>query len=201
MTRPSPHERRFAEYLGALATRGDGDARATLAALRRGLGKEPGEAAEATPYVFRWLGQDADSDRVDAYFQVAALFASHRISWGEREDRRPTNLGASFWRLAHREGQTEDPGAERRLVALLNAHPEELGRHLRHAVSLLKAHEIPIDWAQLLRDIQEWTYEERPVQFAWARSFWGGGATADDADAAATESSDTTRPAGDPAAV
>ena len=66
-------------------------------------------------------------------------------------------------------------------MALLNAHPDELGRHLRHAVSLLKAHEVPIDWAQLLRDVQEWTYEGRPVQLDWARAFWAGGPVPDEA--------------------
>ena len=46
MNRPTTQERRFAEHLASLAGREDGDARAALAALRRGLGKEPGEAAD-----------------------------------------------------------------------------------------------------------------------------------------------------------
>lgn len=182
MNRPTGQERRFAEHLDDLAGREDSSARAALAALRRGLGRAPGEAAEAARYVFPWLGQDALDRQVDAYFQVAALFATHQITWHRGEGDRGHNLGSSFWRLAHRDGGSEDPGAERRLVALLNAHPEEVGRHLRHAVSLLKAHDVPIDWAQLLRDIQEWTYADRRVQLDWARAFWGGGVTPDDAD-------------------
>ena len=185
MNRPHPHERRFAEYLASLAGREDGDARAALAAIRRGLGKEPGEAAEAARYVFPWLRDEDSPRRVAAYFQVAALFATPQLSWSRGEQDRGLNLGASFRRLAHRDNQAEDPGAERRFVALLNAHPDELDRHLRHAVSLLKAHDVPIDWAQLLRDLQEWTYEGRPVQLDWARAFWGGGPARDEGDGAA----------------
>jgi CRISPR system Cascade subunit CasB len=182
VTRPYPQDRRFAEHLASLAGREDGDARAALAALRRGLGKEPGEAAEAARYVFPWLRRDALPQQVDAYFQVAALFATHQLPWHRGENDRTLNLGGSFRRLAGPAGSDEDAGAERRFVALLNAHPDELDRHLRHAVSLLKAHEVPIDWAQLLRDVQEWTYEGRPVQLDWARAFWGGGPASDDAN-------------------
>ena len=180
MTRPHPHERQFAVYLGSLAGREDGDARAALAALRRGLGKAPGEAVEAARYVFSWLRDDDSLRRAEAYFQVAALFASHQGSWHRGDADRSLNLGGSFRRLAGPAGSDEGGGAERRFVALLNAHPDELDRHLRHAVSLLKSAEIPIDWAQLLRDVQEWAYEDRPVQLDWARAFWGGGPTRND---------------------
>jgi CRISPR system Cascade subunit CasB len=39
-------------------------------------------------------------------------------------------------------------------------------------VSLLKGRSVPVDWAQLLRDLQEWEWESRSVQRAWARAFW-----------------------------
>src|SRR4051812_42438534 len=106
-----------------------------------------------------------------------------------------TNLGASFSRLV---GNDEKLGAKSRFVALLNAHPDELDRHLRHAVSLLKSHDAPvaIDWGQLGRDIQEWTYEDRGVQGDWARAFWGSGRAAEEGAAEgegppATSTSDT----------
>lgn len=183
MTHPSPRDRRFSEYLRGLALREDGDARAALAALRRGLGKEPGEVAEVAQQVMPWIGEHDRDGVIAAYFQVAALFAGHRISWPSSDGGRLTNLGASFRRLAGPPGGPDEPGPERRLVALLNAHPDEVDRHLRHAVSLLKSKEIGIDWAQLLRDVQEWGYEDRGVQKAWARAFWGSGRTVD-ADAA-----------------
>ena len=182
MTHPFPRERRFAEHLAGLAIRaneGNSDARAALAALRRGLGKEPGEVAEVAQQVMPWIGEHDRTDTVAAYFQIAALFAGHRGSWQHTDGERLTNLGASFRRLAGPPGGPDESGPERRFVALLNAHPDDLDRHVRHAVSLLKSDVIPVDWAQLLRDIQEWTHEARRVQRAWARAFWGSGYSAE----------------------
>jgi CRISPR system Cascade subunit CasB len=56
---------------------------------------------------------------------------------------------------------------------LLNSHVDELSRHLRHAVGLLKSREVPVDWVQLLHDIPRWDYPSRRVQRDWARAFWG----------------------------
>ena len=187
MTPPTERERRFAEHLASLADREDSDARAVLAALRRALGKEPGEAAEAARYIFPWLRDDARPTEIGAFFEIAALFATHRLTWRRGESDRGLNMGGSFRRLIADE---ENPGAERRFVALLNAHSDELNRHLRHAVSLLKSKEVSIDWAQLLHDVQQWTYEDvqqwtyedRPVQLDWARAFWGSGPTRDETD-------------------
>src|SRR5690606_41232863 len=55
----------------------------------------------------------------------------------------------------------------------LSCHLDDLPAHLRSAVGLLKAHEIPIDWAQLLSDILGWHWDTRAVQREWARAFWG----------------------------
>jgi CRISPR system Cascade subunit CasB len=85
--------------------------------------------------------------------------------------------------LAGKAGSEE--AVERRFVALLNAHPEDLDKHLRHAVSLLKAHEIPVDWLRLLGDLRGWGNPERYVQRNWARAFWGGRQDADTTEAQA----------------
>lgn len=167
MTSPTPAERRFIEALEGLAARED---RAALAALRRGLGRPPGEAAEPYPYVVPWIPADVPPWVEEAYFLVAALFALHPMSW--RDDgasNAPTNLGASFARLRAAE---QGGGAERRFVALLDSHPDDLPHHLRHAISLLRSREIPVDWARLLHDVQRWNRPGRQVQRAWARAFW-----------------------------
>ena len=61
---------------------------------------------------------------------------------------------------------------EARFVALLNAHPEDLDDHLRHAVSLLKANEQPLDWFRLLEDLLQWDHPDGHVQLKWARDFY-----------------------------
>jgi CRISPR system Cascade subunit CasB len=167
---PKEHRLAFVEHLESLVAAED---RAALAALRRGLGKDPGTVAEMHRYVVPWLPAGCSRFQEDAYYLVAALFAWHQGSW-RREEGPPaaaTNLGASFARLAE---SVESDSVERRFVAMLNCHRDDLPTHLRHAVGLLKSHEIPIDWGQLLGDIQNWGLESRGVQRSWARSFWGG---------------------------
>src|SRR5690242_2648276 len=94
MSPPRPAERRFSEYLEDMVARED---RGALAALRRGLGKGAGEAAEMYPYVVRFLLDDNRRSIQNAYYLVAALFARHQLPWrSEPGDRHSTNLGASF---------------------------------------------------------------------------------------------------------
>ncbi|MEW6212340.1 MAG: type I-E CRISPR-associated protein Cse2/CasB [Acidobacteriota bacterium] len=161
-------EERFVDFLVELVENED---RASLAALRRGLGKKPGEAAESHPLILPRIPANASRWDEDAYYLAGSLFALHQIDWpaSEDEDQR-TNLGASFARLGR---VVESESIEKRFVALLNCHEDDLPDHLRHAVSLLKSKEIPIDWARLLRDVRRWNNEDRWVQREWARAFWG----------------------------
>jgi CRISPR system Cascade subunit CasB len=63
-------ERVFIEVLVALYEQED---RAALAALRRGLGKPPGETMEMHPYVVPFT-QGLKRKQEDAYYLIAALF-------------------------------------------------------------------------------------------------------------------------------
>jgi CRISPR system Cascade subunit CasB len=165
---PKEHRIAFVEHLESMAASQD---RAALAALRRGLGKDPGTVAEMHRHVVPWLPAGASRWQEDTYYIVAALFAWHQGSWHREEDvPGATNLGASFARLA---ASVESDSVEGRFVAMLNCHGDDLPAHLRHAVGLLKSHEIPIDWSQLLSDIQNWGMESRKVQRSWARAYWG----------------------------
>jgi CRISPR system Cascade subunit CasB len=47
-----------------------------------------------------------------------------------------------------------------------------LDDHLRHAVSLLKANEQPLDWFRLFEDLLQWDHPEGHVQLKWARDFY-----------------------------
>ena len=159
----------FADYLHGLAA---AENRAALAALRRGLGKAPGEAAEAFPYVVPWIPSNATAREEEAYFLVASLFALHPLTWPADDGPAASrNLGASLARLAAQRESSE--AVEGRFVALLNAHREDLPEHLRRIIALLKAAEIPVDWAGLLTDLRRWDLPQRPVQRSWAKSFWG----------------------------
>jgi len=159
-------EDRYAAYLVDLA----GKDRGALAALRRGLGREPGEVAEVHPYVVPWLPKGARRDVEDAYYLVASLFASHPMHWHRTEEGGRHTFGASLERLARQSGSA---GVEPRLIAILNSPREDLPNRLRQAVGLLKTHEIPVDWARLLKDLRHWDSDQRWVQRNWAADFWG----------------------------
>ena len=151
----------FVAYLHSLAQR---EERGALAALRRGLGEPPGTVAAMYPYVVPWLPAEPGRWRETAYYIVAALFASHPAPGGTG------NLGTAFRRACAGE---EDEATERRFTVLLAAHADDLPGHLRQAVGLLRSREIPIEWSQLMADIQRWDHPARIVQKEWARAFWG----------------------------
>ena len=156
--------------------------RGALATLRRGLGKPPGTAREMDRYVLCDLPADVTEAQENAYYLVGVLFAY----WHQGKDNlakdTPANLGESLRLLVNREsaetGNREDAEkrVEKRLVALLNCHKDDLPDHLRHTIGLLKSKEIPVDWTQLLYDVQNWQHESREVQRNWARKFWRGNA-------------------------
>ena len=180
-TETAGREEAFAAFLEGLAGRED---RGALAALRRGLGKTPGAAAEAHRFVVPWLPPQAGVWEEDAYYLVASLFALHPVSWRrDAENPRPTDFGASMDRLA---AATNRESVERRFTGLLNAHAADLAEHLRHAVAQLRSREVPVDWARLLRDVKSWNRGDCRVQRRWARSFWASSSPkTDNADNAA----------------
>lgn len=176
----------FIRYLYRLASdeRSDNkdaaDARAALATLRRGRGKEPGTVAEMYSRVVPALREAKPWEQqswVDAtYFLIASLFAGHRWSRQniveESFKESPSNLGASFLafeRAAEVDGQAVSASTEKRFAALLECDRGEMPDHLRYAVNLLD--DTPIDWATLLDDLLRWD-EEKRAQLRWAKAYW-----------------------------
>lgn len=153
------------EFIQHLEGLHENEERGALAALRRGLGQEPGAAASMFPHVVPFLRNvRSGSWSEKAYFLVGALFALHP---GPSEKKK--SLGSALGVIWH---DTERDSIEKRFVALLDAHPDDLGEHLRQAISLLSASSAQLDWDLLLQHVEHWTHEERWVQRAWARDFW-----------------------------
>jgi CRISPR system Cascade subunit CasB len=159
MTTTQDFADRFAGHLARLAARED---RGALAALRRGLGKPPGTAAEMFPYVAPLLGREPYPARERAAYLVASLFGSHPAS---------AHGGQPFTDALARTDRSES--YERRIVRLLGSDAEDIGDQLRHCVAFLRAQGVPVDWAQLLRDLENWDHPDRWVQRRWAKAYWG----------------------------
>jgi CRISPR type I-E-associated protein CasB/Cse2 len=167
VTSQSDKHDRFVEYLEDLVNKRD---RAALAMLRRGLGRPPGTAVEMYRCMGPFVSEGVEQWHEASYFLVASLFAHwhHRSSTLGEEP--PRNMGASFAQL--RAGAESD-SVEKRFIALLKSHRDDLPVHLRQAIGLLRSHDVPVNWRQLLRDLDAWNHEDRRVQRNWARAFWG----------------------------
>lgn len=159
-------EKGFVEMLEDFHHRND---RAALAALRRGLGRAPGEAMEAYRYIARFAAQVNSRRQEESLHIVATLFGLYPSISRAGADWITASLGASLRELR---GKLESEGVERRFVALLNSHWDELATHLRQIISLLKSKEVTVNWLRLLRDINRWDDSERRVQREWAKAFW-----------------------------
>ena len=146
-------------FVAHLETLRDRDDRGALAALRRGLGGPPGTSTSMYPHILPWAPPGKRAE--DACYIVGSLFALHD------EPRGQGNMGKAFSMV-----KDQNESLEKRFIALLNCHHDDLPIHLRQAVSLLKAKDVPVDWRQLLYDILYWDHESRFVQHQWARQFW-----------------------------
>ena len=168
-------------------------ARAQLAALRRGLGKEPGEAPEMLPVIFPMLdGRRLDRRDQKIAFLIASLFASYPRPYPRSEtypnSREPSAVHCGSFSCppiatserttsptpatAAEDSRTGPTPIERRLISLLDRRFDDLSEQLRGLVKLLAAKEIPVDWAQLTRDLSYWDHPARLVQIRWAEAFW-----------------------------
>lgn len=149
--------------------------RGALAALRSGAGKPPGAAPRMLPIVAPFISSD-EGPSTRAVFLTAALFACYpKHATGG-------SLGASLWKATRREanptGKHGEAGVEARFVAALDAHPQDLPRHLQGLVSLCESASAPIDWHRFYRDVSGLLGDSEDVRVRirtrWARHFWRG---------------------------
>jgi CRISPR system Cascade subunit CasB len=151
-------ERSAEPLIAALERLARVDDRAALSALRRSLSADA--TAQAYPYVVPFFPRERAPWLESTYLLIAGLFALHPLS-GE------LTLAAALRRVYDATGSTS---VEQRFVALLDAHRDDLGAHLRHAVSLVRSNEIAVDWHDILRTIRNWN--EDWARRRWARDFW-----------------------------
>lgn len=163
LSQKQTHDEKFVRRLEKYVKDED---RAILAHFRRGLGKEAWEATEMFPHIAGWTANLSRRDE-NAYFLVASMIGLYpKLS--SNTDNGFNNLGRSMSFLR------DDSGSiEKRFVALLNSDEEDLPKHLRQIVSLLKSKDAPVNWYQLLKDIKYWSSDSRSVQRNWAKGFWG----------------------------
>ncbi|MCH5277631.1 MAG: type I-E CRISPR-associated protein Cse2/CasB [Desulfovibrionaceae bacterium] len=139
--------------------------RGLLATLRQGL--VPATETRAWPWLGRFDGI-GQTPRARAVRTVAGLFGHHP------ENCDSGNMGDTCREFCR--GTDEDPGKAtdtpgpvgRRFGWLLAADAEEIGDRVTRIVLYAKSKGIPVNYAQLQKDLERWPRARE----AWAGAFW-----------------------------
>jgi CRISPR system Cascade subunit CasB len=171
---PTEQEDSFISYLLHLK---NSENRGALAALRSGLGKEPGEAPRMFPYVGNFLySTNPDSTSSIVIFSTASLFSLHPIHSPGR------SLGMALWHATKSDknpnGKHGQAGVEARLTATIDSHRDDLIRNLQGLVSLCESAGEGIDWSRFKSDLYSLLSDDDNrrdrTRLQWARDFWQG---------------------------
>jgi len=160
--------------------------RASLAKLRRGIGKELGELPELLEYVLVDLPDDFYEKSKDdikkaekAIYQALTLFAFHQqgkddFMSGSEEEKYGPSLGKAIRLLINKEPDKEIP-LKRRFNQILSAdNVEEVAVHTRGVVGMLKDKNISLDYARYAKDLYWFQYPEykKRVALEWSEDYF-----------------------------
>lgn len=138
---------------------------------------------EARFRLLRFVGDWAPEEpwALDRFLLLAELFATYTAGGKLLPDavnlNRRRSLGASARSINRRlrkgeQYEDEKPGIGRRFAALLERPYDDLPDELRRFLRLLRQHDAPVDFYELLRHLLAWDHPERPIQLRWARDYW-----------------------------
>jgi CRISPR system Cascade subunit CasB len=165
-----------------LSSRNESATRAMLARLRRGIGKPPGSIPELWSVTLDELpeplkGISGGPTKGEwAVYTALTLFALHQQ--GKELKGRPMHsegesLGASVRRLVRNDD--DEARIKRRFdAAATSDSPEEFSSHLRGLIQLLKADDIPLDYAAMAEDLYLFQISDAwdSVRLRWGRDFY-----------------------------
>ncbi|MBC7928617.1 MAG: type I-E CRISPR-associated protein Cse2/CasB [Bryobacteraceae bacterium] len=101
------------------------------------------------------------------FLRVAGLVAEYPCPLPEE----PISFGASLRRLANHP-DVNAKGVERRLELLLQLEQEALTSPLHSLIVQARGAKIPVDFRELLFDLDRWQYPDHKAQLRWAKDFW-----------------------------
>ncbi len=162
--------------------------KATLANLRRGVGKVPGEMPELWGTLFQNFpkalsersGEIEPSKAEWAVYVALTLYALHQQGHDvvhENMNVSGAGLGTAIRRLVPEGEEAENSGAFRRFQTLATSSDmKELAHHLRGIVQLLSQEKIGLDYAKLSEDLYRYQFEgsRDGVRLKWGRQYFGG---------------------------
>ncbi|WP_214103566.1 type I-E CRISPR-associated protein Cse2/CasB [Acrocarpospora catenulata] len=165
------------------------DARRTLAQLRHSFVE--GRQYQAYEIVFQHA-PPLRQNEAEVWLLVGGLFALHPLIW--KDSGGAHSFGASLGKLRKK---LDSPAVDRRLTVLLAKDGHSLPHHVRQAVRLLSAHDVPVHYRQLLDDLVVLLGEDHRgdvasrVRLRWAQEYYLPTTAASSDDADATDLSET----------
>ena len=161
---------------------GENQAKATLANLRRGVGRKPGDMPELWGILLQDLPEEMLSRGSEpsyaewALYAALTLFALHsqgRDIQKEAMNQSGQSFGAAVRRLAHSDDDMER--IRRRFNAVATSSDmTELTHHLRGMIQLLRADGIALDYPALAADLFNYQFPSRApsVRLKWGQDFY-----------------------------
>ncbi|MFF8831494.1 type I-E CRISPR-associated protein Cse2/CasB [Streptomyces sp. NPDC015131] len=138
-----------------------------LAALRAGLGRSAFTEPRLWPY-YSTFTDGRITDELEAEHAALSLYGLHQQGQSDAMHRRGTSTGKALRALHDRFGED---AVDRRVAAAVSATTVgALVHRLRGLVSQLRVVHQPLDYDQLLLDIQRWHYPEGRLR---VRRQWG----------------------------
>lgn len=167
---------------GILAKGQDSATKASLARLRRGIGKVPGSVPELWEVTLKGLPEELLSrDGVPtkgewAVHTALTLYSLHQQGRDLQNDpmQQSDALGTAVGRLVKKEDE-DLPRVKRRFDAAATADSlPEFSHHLRGLIQLLKAEGIGMDYAKLAADLVSFQIPESrdKVRLRWGQDFY-----------------------------
>jgi CRISPR system Cascade subunit CasB len=155
--------------------------RASLAKLRRGLGKKPGHVPEVNDFILGVLSTAPPSNRYEATRTEWAahitmtLFALHQQGKHTSMNNVKMPLGSAVRKLIFEKGESSEKSIKRRFDAVITSgSPEEVAHHLRGIIQLLRSEGMPISYPRLAEDLYWFQFPEYRdgVRLAWGREYY-----------------------------
>jgi len=157
-------------------------ARATLAKLRRGIGKEPGSMPEiwdvtldGLPEKLAYKGSNPTYGEW-AVHTALTLYALHQQGKDMKKQcmsKEGETLGISLRKLIKTE--EDEKRVKRRFDAAATSDSlDEFSHHLRGLIQILKTQDIPLDYPALTEDLYRFQFPEvrDSVRLRWGRDFY-----------------------------
>lgn len=145
---------------------------AHLAALRRGIGREPGSVPEMWPHYTTLTDNGALTQRLRAEHLALTLFAVHQQSQLRPVHREGVGLGSAMLALRHDQNSNQEAVDQRFATAATATSLNELAHHLRGLITRIRGltPQPGLDYSQLFNDLLSW---QSPERIKRVRRQWG----------------------------